>query len=459
MEERIKEELARIVGQDNLSDKLIDLIAYSYDASSLSGRPDLAVWVESTDQVSKLLALADQERIPVMARGAGTGLCGLSVPARGGIVMDMARMNRILEVSIPDRLVVVQPGVVYAELQKALAPEGFFFPPDPASGQMCTLGGNVATNAGGLRAAKYGVTRDYVLGLEVVLADGSIMRTGTRTIKSSSGLDLTRLFVGSEGTLGVVTEVTLKISPLPKEITTAMASFDRLEDAGGAVTGLMHSGVIPAVLELLDKATINLFREHSDLDLPEVEAMILLEVHGNTPDDVAFQMERTAEVFSACQVRELKVARTEEEAERLWLVRKSIGGLTGKISASQAPEDVTVPMSRITDFLRRSEEISQKHGLLILNYGHAGDGNLHPNVLYDQADPDQVARMERALTELHELAVELKGTLTGEHGIGLTKAAHMHLEHDPVAMRTMRAIKRTLDPHNILNPGKMDLEG
>ena len=345
MEERIKEELARIVGQDNLSDKLIDLIAYSYDASSLSGRPDLAVWVESTEQVSKLLA------------------------------------------------------------------------------------------------------------------DGSIMRTGTRTIKSSSGLDLTRLFVGSEGTLGVVTEVTLKISPLPKEIITAMASFDRLEDAGGAVTGLMHSGVIPAVLELLDKATINLFREHSDLDLPEVEAMILLEVHGNTPDDVAFQMERTAEVFSACQVRELKVARTEEEAERLWLVRKSIGGLTGKISASQAPEDVTVPMSRITDFLRRSEEISQKHGLLILNYGHAGDGNLHPNVLYDQADPDQVARMERALTELHELAVELKGTLTGEHGIGLTKAAHMHLEHDPVAMRTMRAIKRTLDPHNILNPGKMDLDG
>jgi len=458
MEERIKEKIARIVGPENLTDKLIDLIAYSYDASPKSGRPDLAVWVESTEQVSKLLALADQERIPVVARGAGTGLCGLAVPARGGIVMDMARMNRILEISIPDRLAVVQPGVVYANLQKALEPHRFFFPPDPASGQMCTLGGNVGTNAGGLRAAKYGVTKDYVLGLEVVLASGEVMRTGTRTIKSSSGLDLTRLFVGSEGTLGVVTEITLKISPLPNEKTTAMASFDRLEDAGEAVTGLMHSGVIPAVLELLDKSTINLFREHSDLDLPAVEAMILVEVHGNTPDDVAFQMNRVAEVFRSCNAREVKVAQTEAEAERLWLVRKSIGGLTGKISVSQAPEDVTVPMSRITEFLRRCEGISRKHGLLILNYGHAGDGNLHPNVMFDRTDPDQVARLEKVLTELHELAVDLHGTLTGEHGIGLTKAAHMHLEHDPVAMRTMRAIKHTLDPHNILNPGKMDLD-
>ncbi len=458
MEKRIKAALIDIVGEENFTDKLIDLITYTYDASESRGRPDCALWPTSTEQVSRILTLANREGIPVVPRGAGTGLSGLSVPLKGGIVLDFLRMNKILSIRVPDRLAVVQPGVVYEDFQTALKPHGFFFPPDPASGKICTLGGNVGTNAGGLRAAKYGTTRDYVLGLEVVLADGEVMRTGTLTMKSSSGYDLTHLIVGSEGTLGVVTEITFKISPLPKEVATATATFDRLEDAGEAVTLIMHSGVIPSALELLDANTLEMYRKYSDLNLPDVEAMIVVETDGYTKEDVKYQLDRVVEGFEKCNAREIDRAKSAVDAERLWWARKSIGGMVGMVTPNRSSEDLTVPMSRIVDFLRGVEEISKKHNLLILNFGHAGDGNLHPNVMYDRSDPDQVARLEPVLFELHELACNLGGTLTGEHGIGICKAAYMHLEHDKVALRVMRLLKKTLDPNNILNPGKMALE-
>ncbi len=458
MKEIIKEGLIEIVGKENYTDQIIDLVSYSYDASEYRSRPECAVWAESTDQVSRILRLADQNRTPIVPRGAGTGLAGLSVPVKGGILLDLSRMNQIIRVSIPDRLVVVQPGVVYADLQEALVSDNFFYPPDPASGKVCTLGGNVATNAGGLRGAKYGVTRDYVLALEVVLADGEVMRIGSQTMKCSSGYDLTRLFVGSEGTLGVVTEITLKISPKPTESATAVAAFDRLEDAGEAVTLIMQSGVTPSVLELIDANTISVVRKHTDLQLPEVEAMILAETDGNTQVDVKYQMEELIAMFKRCNARNIETAYSAADAERLWLVRKSLGGLVGSVSKNLASEDVTVPMGRIAEFLRKVEAISKKHNLLILNFGHAGDGNFHPIVLYDRSDPDQVNRLDQVLLELHELACKLGGTLTGEHGIGITKARFMTLEHDSAAMRVMRALKKTLDPNNILNPGKMDLD-
>ncbi|MEE8416681.1 MAG: FAD-linked oxidase C-terminal domain-containing protein [Desulfobacterales bacterium] len=458
MKEIIKEGLIEIVGKENYTDQIIDLVSYSYDASEYRSRPECAVWAESTDQVSRILRLADQNRTPIVPRGAGTGLAGLSVPVKGGILLDLSRMNQIIRVSIPDRLVVVQPGVVYADLQEALVSDNFFYPPDPASGKVCTLGGNVATNAGGLRSAKYGVTRDYVLALEVVLADGEVMRIGSQTMKCSSGYDLTRLFVGSEGTLGVVTEITLKISPKPTESATAVAAFDRLEDAGEAVTLIMQSGVTPSVLELIDANTISVVRKHTDLQLPEVEAMILAETDGNTQVDVKYQMEELIAMFKRCNARNIETAYSAADAERLWLARKSLGGLVGSVSKNLASEDVTVPMGRIAEFLRKVEAISKKHNLLILNFGHAGDGNFHPIVLYDRSDPDQVNRLDQVLLELHELACKLGGTLTGEHGIGITKARFMTLEHDSVAMRVMRALKKTLDPNNILNPGKMDLD-
>ncbi len=459
MQEAVKETLREIAGPDNYTEKLIDLISYAHDASFYQNRPDCAVWPENTDQVSRIMILANQEEIPVVPRGAGTGLCGLAVPVQGGIVLDLSRMNRILAIDIPDRLVVAQPGVIYARLQEALQPQGFFFPPDPASGQVCTLGGNVATNAGGLMAAKYGVTRDYVLGLEVVLADGEVMRTGTRTIKSSSGYDLPRLIVGSEGTLGVVTEITLKISPLPEQKTTAMALFDRLEDAGEAVTQLMHSGVIPAVLEILDDETIKLIREHSDLNVPPAKAILLVETHGHTMGDVDYQMERVARVFKGCGASEVSIAESEEEAQQFWLVRKSLGGMLGRVSPNGYAEDLTVPMSRITDYLKGVKEIARKHGLPMLNFGHAGDGNVHTNIMFDGADPVHLEKIKLIREELHQLTVDLDGTLSGEHGIGLSKAAHMSLEHDPTSLRVMRALKAAMDPKNILNPGKMALDG
>jgi glycolate oxidase len=458
MEIKIKEALLDIVGPENFSDKLIDQVAYSYDASESSSRPDCAIWATSTEQVSRILTLANRERIPVVPRGAGTGLSGLAVPLKGGIVLDLKRMNKILSISVPDRLGVVQPGVVYADFQAALAPHGFFYPPDPASGAICTLGGNVGTNAGGLRAAKYGTTRDYVLGLEVVLADGEVMHTGGKTMKSSSGYDITRLMVGSEGTLGVVTEITLKISPLPKEVATAMATFDRLEDAGKAVTLIMHSGVIPSVLELIDANTVAMFRKYSDLKLPPVEAMVLVETDGHTKEDVNHQLDQVIQVFRKCNTGDIQRAKSKAEAEHLWFARKSIGGMVGMVSPNRSSEDVTVPMSRIVDFLRGLDKISKKYDLLILNFGHAGDGNLHPNIMYDGSDPDQVTRLKQVELELHQLACDLGGTLTGEHGIGISKAAYMHLEHDKVALRVMRSLKKALDPNNILNPGKMALE-
>ena len=458
MKEIIKEGLIEIVGKENYTDQIIDLVSYSYDASEYRSRPECAVWAESTDQISWILRLADKNRTPIVPRGAGTGLAGLSVPVKGGILLDLSRMDQIIRVSIPDRLSVVQPGVVYADLQEALASDGFFYPPDPASGKVCTLGGNVATNAGGLRGAKYGTTRDYVLALEVVLADGEVMRIGSQTMKCSSGYDLTRLFVGSEGTLGVVTEITLKISPKPTEVATAVAAFDRLEGAGEAVTLIMQSGVTPSVLELIDANTISVVRKHTDLQLPEVEAILLAEIDGNTQVGVKYQMEGLIAMFNRCNARNIETAYSAADAEHLWLARKSLGGLVGSLSKNLASEDVTVPMGRIAEFLRKVEEISKKHNLLILNFGHAGTGNFHPNILYDRSDSGQVNRLDQVLLELHELACKLGGTLTGEHGIGITKARFMTIEHDPAAMRVMRALKKTLDPNNILNPGKMDLD-
>jgi glycolate oxidase len=458
MKEIIKEGLIEIVGKENYTDQIIDLVSYSYDASEYRSRPECAVWAESTDQISWILRLADKNRTPIVPRGAGTGLAGLSVPVKGGILLDLSRMDQIIRVSIPDRLSVVQPGVVYADLQEALASDGFFYPPDPASGKVCTLGGNVATNAGGLRGAKYGTTRDYVLALEVVLADGEVMRIGSQTMKCSSGYDLTRLFVGSEGTLGVVTEITLKISPKPTEVATAVAAFDRLEGAGEAVTLIMQSGVTPSVLELIDANTISVVRKHTDLQLPEVGAILLAEIDGNTQVGVKYQMEGLIAMFNRCHARNIETAHSAADAEHLWLARKSLGGLVGSVSKNLASEDVTVPMGRIAEFLRKVEAISKKHNLLILNFGHAGAGNFHPNILYDRSDSDQVNRLDQVLLELHELACKLGGTLTGEHGIGITKARFMTIEHDPAAMRVMRALKKTLDPNNILNPGKMDLD-
>jgi glycolate oxidase len=458
MDEEIKQELIKIVGEENYTERLIDMVSYSYDASEHSHRPSCGVWPGTAEQVSEILKLANREQIPVIPRGAGTGLSGMSVPAKGGIVLDLNRMNKILAISIEDRLAVVQPGVVYASLESALAPYDFFFPPDPASGKVSTLGGNVATNAGGVKGAKYGTTRDYVLGLQVVLPDGRVMRTGSKAIKSVSGYDLTRLFVGSEGTLGVVTEIILKINPKPRATSTALATFDNLEDAGHAVTEIMHSGILPSVLEILGRETLVAINQNTDLNLPEVDAMLLVETDGYTSEETEYQMKKILDIFRQNHAQEVKEAKSEAEVTELWKARKSAYAVLARIKTHFVLEDVTVPIGKVAKMLRGVNEIAKKYNLQIATFGHAGDGNLHPQILYDGYDPDQVKRMEAASGELFKLAISLEGTLTGEHGIGLSKARYMTLEHDPAAMDVMRSLKKMFDPNNILNPGKMALE-
>jgi glycolate oxidase len=459
MDPKIRHALMEIVGSENFTETLIDLVSFSSDASEHQHRPDAAVWVQNTDQVSAVLKLATEYGIPVTPRGAGTSLAGTAVPQHGGIVMDMSRMNEILKISIEDRLVVVQPGVIFDHLQRALAPYGFFFPPDPASSNVSTLGGNVATNAGGLKGAKYGVTRDYVLGLKVVLPNGSILKAGSKCMKSVSGYDLTRLFVGSEGTLGVVTEITLKINPKPSETSTCSAFFDSIEEAGKAVSQIMRSGIIPSALEFLDRMSLKAVNESTDINLPEAAAMLVVETDGYTHEETDYQMARVIECFKANNAKEITKAGSTEEAARLWLARKSAYGVMTRLNYNITVEDITVPISKVPEMLVKIEEIGKRRNVTIATVGHLGDGNLHPCIVYDGTDADEVARVESTIEDLFKQAIELEGTLTGEHGIGLSKAPYMYLEHDEVAMDVMRGLKKLFDPKNILNPGKMALEG
>ncbi len=458
MEPRITASLTDIVGQENFTDSLIDLIAYAKDASEFKHRPDAAVWPINTEQISKILKLATKEKFPVIARGAGTSLAGLAVPQQGGVVLDLGRMDEIIEINIEDRLAIVQPGVVYDDLARALAPHGFFFPPDPASGAVCTLGGNVATNAGGIKGAKYGTTRDYVLALEVVLSDGKVLHTGSKCMKSVSGFDVTRLFVGSEGTLGVITEITFKINPKPPLTRTAMATFNILEDAGRAVSEIMYSGILPSALEVINQQTLIAINQNTDLNLPEVEAILVAETDGYTREEVEFQLAEIIAIFNKNNASTVRKAESQEEAEALWKARKSAYGVMARINYNLFVEDLSVPMSKVAKTLRVISGIEEKYNLKIPTVGHIGDGNLHPAISYDGTNPEEVKQVEAATEELFEKIIALGGTLTGEHGIGLAKAPLMPLEHEDVAMEVMRSLKRLFDPYNILNPGKMGLE-
>lgn len=458
MDDNIKQALIDIVGHQNFTESLIDMVSYSYDASDHNHRPEAAVWPITSEQVSRILALANEHAFPVTPRGAGTGLTGATVPIRGGLILDLCRMNKLLEIRIADRQVVVQPGVVYADLEKALAPHGFFFPPDPASGKVCTLGGNVATNAGGLRGAKYGVTRDYVMGLQVILPDGRLLRTGSDCMKSASGYDLTRLFVGSEGTLGVVTEITLKINPKPTAFKTGLAFFSSLKDAGQSIADIMHSSIIPSVLEVLDENTIKVLQDQGSMNLPDVTAIILVETDGCTRAETSFQMEKVIETFKKNSAIDIQIADSDEEADELWRVRRSISSIVAQIRPNNVSEDVAVPISMVPDLLTGISTIVTNYGLPFVIFGHAGDGNLHPKIMYDHSDKDQVQRLNKAVDEIFKLTCSLGGTLSGEHGIGLAKAPFMELEHDPVSLDVMRSLKRMFDPNNILNPGKMRLD-
>ncbi len=448
-------EIARTVGDANLLTSPEERYCYSYDASRLQAIPDAVAFPGSAEEASQLLRLANRDRFPVFARGAGSGMVGAALPFGGGLVMPLTRLNRILEIDADDMVAVVEPGVVTGELQEQVRREGLFYPPDPASLRFSTIGGNVAMCAGGPRAVKYGVTRDYVMGLEVVLPTGEIIRTGGRTMKGVVGYDLTRLMVGSEGTLGVFTRIILRLLPAPEAVRALLAVFPRLDDAARAVSDIIRNRIIPSTLELMDQASIEVVERHVSIGLPvHAEALLLIEVDGrkNALDGEA---EEIIKICAAAGASEVEAARSEEDRDRLWRARRSISPALGRIRPHKINEDVAVPRSRIPELIRSIRAIAERFDLIIVNFGHAGDGNIHTNIMLDRKNADELQRAGKAVEELFREVLRLGGTLSGEHGVGVAKSPFFEWEVGRDGLEAMRRIKLALDPLNILNPGKM----
>ena len=451
----VVQELAEIVGKEDLLITPEERLCYGYDGTFRTGVPDFVVRPDCTDQVQRIMRLADRERIAVIPRGAGTGLSGGSVPINAGLVLDLTKMNRILEIDRDNMIAVVEPGVVTGDLHQAVAKFGLAYPPDPSSLKTCTIGGNIAEGAGGPRAVKYGVTRDYVMGLEVVTADGSLLHTGGKTAKNVTGYDLTRLFVASEGTLGVITKAILRLVPQAAASKTLMVVYPDLEDAALTVSRIMSKGIVPASLELMDDVTIKCVENYLHLGLPvDAEAILLIELDGE-PEILARQADMIADICRDCQAREIKIAQNAGEADQLWQARRAVSPAIVQIKPTKISEDATVPHSKIPEMVRRLKRIAAKYNLQMAIFGHAGDGNLHPNILADRRDPDEMARVEKAVAEIFAETIALEGTLSGEHGIGLLKAPYMKIEFTPEELHYYQAVKQAFDPRNILNPGKI----
>jgi glycolate oxidase len=454
MNKEIIKELTAIVGKERASTRPEDLAIYSLDPHLEEHLPDVILYPLSTEEVSAIMKVAYREAIPVTPRGSGTNLAGQTVPMRGGIVLAMTRMNRILEIDRENRVARVEPGVINFDLQQEVEKFRLMYPPDPSSWKTATMGGTVGTNAGGPKTLKYGVTRDYLLGLTVVLANGDVLKTGGRTIKNVTGYDLTRLICGSEGTLGIVTEIVVRLVPKPVASRTIMAHFPRLESSSDAVAGIIKSGIVPTALELMDRVVIQAVEADSHLGLPtDVDAILLIEVDGE-PEGLDLQVARIRDILTSNQASGIQTASSPEEAERLWTGRRAAFSVMARLRPNAMIEDATVPVSNLTAMVRKITEIAERHSLKIGVLAHAGDGNLHPIILFDHRDKDELDRVEKATEAIFREALALGGTLSGEHGIGMTKAPFLDLELDPVAMAVTKRLKQSLDPKGILNPGK-----
>jgi len=456
MDKNIITQLEKIIGKNGVLVTPEDLAVYSYDATFAEHRPDVVVLPRNTEQVSQVVMLSARERIPLVTRGMGSGMAAASVPFDGGITLAMTRMNRILEIDEVNATAHVESGIITADLQAAVEKLGLFYPPDPSSIKHSTIGGNISCNAGGPRCLKYGVTGDYVLGLTVVLADGRILHTGGKCIKDVVGYDLTALFTGSEGTLGVITEALLRLVPRPIAARTALAEFPSLADASRTVNAILTGGIVPATLELMDETAIACIEESMHLGLPlDVEAILLIETDGSDQDAVLREIETVEVICRENGARQVKIARNESERSKLWQARRSVSPALARKAPNKLGEDITVPRGAIPEAISRIKAISAKYGLPIVIFGHAGDGNLHPNILFDKRDPEQWAKVEQMVAEEFAVALELGGTLSGEHGVGALKRPYMQQAQGPVAIELQKRIKAALDPVNILNPGKI----
>jgi glycolate oxidase len=455
MKESIIKELGAIVGLDHLLTTPEERWGYAYDATDRAAMPEAVVFPGSAAEVAAIVSLAHEHRFPVVPRGAGTGRSGGSVPIEGGVVLVLTRLNRILEISKSDLVAVVEPGVILSRLKAAVEAEGLYYPPDPASADFCSIGGNVAECAGGAVAVQYGVTRDYVLGLEVVLPTGELITAGTRTMKGVVGYDLTRLFLGSEGTLGVITRITLRLVSKPPARQTLAAGFTSLAAAAETVILILTSGLAPTALEFMDHVTLACVRDMLPFELPESTAALLLMAVDGHPKDVEDRAARMARFCREQGAKPVLRARTPEEAEALWQARKVISPALLKVKPHKVSEDVVVPLGAIPKLIEALQEIARRRGLIIPSYGHAGDGNIHVNVLYDRRVDREREAVNGAVEDIFTAVRQLNGTLSGEHGIGLTKAPYLGMELSEAAMALQRRIKQAFDPHNIMNPGKI----
>jgi glycolate oxidase len=457
MDSQLIDRLVKIVGKESTLYTPEDQAVYSYDGTFVESRPDVILLPETTEQVSQIVKLAAEARVPLVPRGMGSGLAAGSIPMpSGGIVVCLTRMNRILEIDTENATVRAEAGVVTADLQSAVERYGLFYPPDPSSIRHSTIGGNIACNAGGPRCLKYGVTGDYVLGLTVVLADGRILNTGGKPIKDVTGYDLNGLFTGSEGTLGLITEALLRLIAKPHCARTALAEFASLSDASLTVNAILTAGIVPATLELMDQTAIACIEEAMHLGLrTDVEASLLIETDGADEQTVLREIEACARICRESGARSVEMAQTEAERSSLWKARRSISPALARKAPNKLGEDITVPRSAIPEVIQRLRAISAKYGLPIVIFGHAGDGNLHPNILFDKRQPEQWAKVERMVGEIFEASLALGGTLSGEHGVGVLKRPYLERALGPLSVEIQRHIKQALDPLNILNPGKM----
>jgi len=447
------DEFRSIVGDEWFLDTTEDLATYSYDGFLPEFQPDAIVIPGSTNDISRIMRIANREKINITPRGAGTNICGGSVAKKGGLVIAFHRMNRILEIDPENRCAVVQPGVVNADLQKEVARYGLMYPPDPASMFVSTIGGNVALNAGGPRGVKYGATRDYLLGLEVVLPSGEVIKTGGKTLKNASGYDLTRLFCGSEGTLGIFTQIIVRLIPLPPAKATLQAIFSDLDDAATTVSAIIGSGIVPTTLELMDRVVLDAIGDYGGAKFSkEAQAVLLIEVDGEA-SLVEAQGRRIERFCKERGATEVERARSVEEAERLWQARRTAFGSVARLTPNCIVEDATVPVKKVPEILKKIVELANKYRLKIAVLAHAGDGNLHPLIMTDLRDKEEMARIDKALEEIYEAAMEMGGTLSGEHGIGIAKKKFMPMQFSQSAIEIMRGIKKVFDPNNILNPG------
>jgi len=447
--------LASIVGRDALLTDAGDCWPYGYDNSRRQALPQAVVFAVDHQQVVDIVKLCNDYSVALVPRGAGTGTTGATTPDRGGIVLSLERMNRILQVDPDNRTARAQPGVTNLELQDAVAKHGFFWPPDPTSAAVCTLGGNLAYNSAGPRAVKYGTPRENTLGLRGVTGDGREFRTGVVTSKGVVGYDLTRLIIGSEGTLAIITEAVLKLTPLAEAKTTLQASYLTIHAAATAVSAIMAQPITPCALEFMDRAAIDMVRSFSGLNLPEsAGALLMIEVDGpaHSLQQAAAAVKAAASVDGLIGIHS---ANTPEEVELLWKTRKSLSPALRNIAPKKINEDVVVPVSRIPVLIEGLQQLSRKHNIRIVNFGHAGNGNIHVNLLVNPEDAEEMVRAKACLDATFDLVLELDGTLSGEHGVGLEKRDYIDREIDPVTLNLMRGIKTQFDPNNILNPGKL----